>query len=135
MATWPSTLPRAETAGYGIEPQSAVTRTDMEKGAARVRRTTTRPVTEVTVAWTFTLYEFETFEAWFHHQIQDGAEAFDCPMFNGRGLQTWSVRFVAKEGEKPYQAQALGGGNWRVQARLEAESVPMLTATELAARL
>ena len=36
--TWPNTLPLPSVEGYGLTPQEAVLRTDMESGPARQRR-------------------------------------------------------------------------------------------------
>lgn len=122
--------------GYALKPSSALARTPMESGPARVRRRFTQAPTTVPVQFELTLDELATFEAWFVHEIDQGAQFFDCTLINGKGLATNLVRIVVKDDSPPYEATPQGNGqNWLVKMELEVDSMPILTPAQLAPRL
>jgi hypothetical protein len=117
MATWPSTLPQP-TANFGLNPQDQTVRTDMEGGAARVRRRSSARNDRVTVALRLTAAQFATLRAWFDDAttgIAGGAAWFavDLPV-NGGAAVTLDARFMA-----PFKATLLSGYNWDVSAEWE----------------
>ena len=129
--TYPAALPAPAAEGYGIEPIDPVIRTDMDAGPIRARRRYTNAPSRVSVTWVLTRQQFAVFEAWHKHTLQDGAASFSCPMDNGQGVTTWSgVRFA-----EMWKAQRLSPNSWRVQATLEAESRPTMSAEDLAGYL
>lgn len=134
MATWPSMLPSASSpSGYGLAPQSKNVRTQMEIGPARVRRRTRSAPVSVDVQFIFTQQEMAIFEAWFEHEIDNGAAWFSAPYFNGSGLTTVEARFV--EEEEPYRARMAGPLEFSVTARWEVRNAPVMSASELDAIL
>lgn len=65
MSSWPSILPRPLAAGYGISPADQALRTDMEAGAARVRRRSRARLDMIDVSWKFTDAQMAVFREWF----------------------------------------------------------------------
>ena len=65
MSSWPSILPRPLAAGYGINPADQSLRTDMEAGAARVRRRSRARLDMIDIAWKFTDAQMAVFREWF----------------------------------------------------------------------
>lgn len=65
MSSWPSILPRPLLGGYSLNPADQTLRTDMESGAARVRRRSRARLDLVDVAWKFTDAQMAVFREWF----------------------------------------------------------------------
>lgn len=128
--SWPTGFPTPSINGYRFTAGKTFTRTDVEQGPARQRRRFTSAPAEVQTSWTLTLYQFETFEAWWIHTLQGGADWFSVPLGNGKGRQTVTARFT-----QPYEASWIGSETVRVTGSLEVTDFPTLTAVELAARL
>lgn len=115
-----TSLPPPLVEGYGLQPGSAVARTDMDAGAARQRRRFTA-VTEICpVTWRFRADEMATFRAWFDDAACQGAAWFLLTLPDGRSTATGprQCRFL-DSGAGPWQATALKGLHWEVSARLE----------------
>jgi hypothetical protein len=130
MPAWPSTLPAPNKNGYALNPAPAFSRTNMEGGKARQRRRfTTVPVT-VPLNWLFTQTQLGIFEAWFKHEINDGASYFDMTLWNGKGFNTYSVRF------KKEPSIVLNGAKYfMVSGEIEVFNLQTMTKTELQAYL
>lgn len=65
MRRWPDTLPTPSEPGFSLAPVTQVIRTDMEVGAARLRRITFARNDTASMAWVFTDAEMAAFRAWF----------------------------------------------------------------------
>lgn len=130
MATWPTTLPLPQVSGYSVKPVQAFLRTNMDKGAARQRKRFSAVPVIVSVSFMLTQTQFETFEAWWHFNIADGAGWFNTSLANGKGITTCEARFTGA-----YEAPTAGGLNWLISGTLEVRSMPIITEAELAARL
>lgn len=113
MAAWPSTLPAPLIDGYSVNPLDQTIRTDMESGAARVRRRTFARNDLVDVALVLSAAEFAAFRAWFDNDAAGGSAWFDMPIDIGDGMTTKEVRF--KGAWKAQRLQLC----WRVTAQLE----------------
>lgn len=122
MAGYPDTLPLPEVEGYGIQPQAAFIRTDMDQGPARQRRRFTTAPTHYPVKWIMTEEQMELFEAWYEGAADAGAAWFTVQLRNGRGLQQVEARFM-----QPWQAGLLGGWHYEVSATLEVRNRPLAT--------
>lgn len=118
MADFPSTLPQPLASGYGISPLDQTVRTDMEVGAARVRRRTSARLDRVTLSWIFTDAQLATFRAWFENDstgAAGGASWFNVNLAIGTtGLVAVQARFVGV-----YKADHLGALIWSVSAEVE----------------
>ena len=62
---WPDRLPLPTIEGYGIQPDEAILRTEMEAGPARQRRRFTNVPSRITVRWVMSAEQFLLFEAWY----------------------------------------------------------------------
>lgn len=116
--------------GYALEPESAVTRTDMESGPARQRRRFTQTPTRIPVRWRMSAVDFATFEAWFRLKLDDGGDWFAISLLGGSGIVAHEARFVG-QGNAPYKAVPSRGGAWIVTSVLEIRERPMLDAGAL----
>src|SRR3546814_2554449 len=84
LITWPTTLPLPSVEGYGLTPQEAVLRTDMESGPARQRRRFRQTPTRITVRWLFSEFEFALFEAWYKYHADEGGQWFEITLLGGQ---------------------------------------------------
>lgn len=123
--SWPTRLPLPTYDGYALEPESSVTRTDVESGPARQRRRFTQTPTRIPVRWRFQDVDFATFEAWFRLKLADGADWFAISLLGGIGIAAHEARFVG-QGNAPYKAAPSRGGVWIVTSVLEIRERPML---------
>ena len=116
MPTFPASLPAPLVAGYTLAPVDQTARTDMEIGAARVRRRTAARNDLVDVSWLLSAAQFVAFRAWFEDGatgISGGSSWFDMSMDVGAGPSVEEVRF--KGAWKASRDSAM----WRVTAQIE----------------
>lgn len=120
MHAWPATLPALLLAGFQMEPQDAVARTQMESGPGRARRRHHDAPVRYTGELFLTGAQFALFEAWYEYQIDDGAAAFALRVPSGAdNASEQEARFTAKYRATPLRLAA-GGLHWRVSCQLEA---------------
>lgn len=127
--TFPAIIPAPLLEGYGLAPQNAILRTDMEAGAARQRRISTDMPTDITARWIMTQQQFAVFEAFWKYKLYDGAGWFQMNIKNGKGMNPVDARFTT-----PYNAQAIGlegGVGYAVSGKIECRNMPMMTEAEL----
>ncbi|MBN3344973.1 hypothetical protein H5A44_21445 [Pectobacterium brasiliense] len=88
-------LPLPLMDGYGFQPISPLSRTEMTSGRARQRRKYKSTPTQATVKWTFkTDGESMLFESFFHDSLTDGAAWFYMKLHTPRGLEFYKCRFI-----------------------------------------
>lgn len=114
MPAWPASLPKPLRSGYGVEPESAFIRTDMESGPARQRKRFTAVPEGIAVSWRFKPAEMVTFRDFYADDINLGTDYFTCDFDIGYGIQTYNVRFTSAP-----KFQPLPGMNWSVSGKLE----------------
>ena len=119
--TWPNTLPLPSVEGYGLTPQEAVLRTDMESGPARQRRRFRQTPTRITVRWLFSEFEFALFEAWYKYHADEGGQWFEITLLGGLGLLPHEARFT-----RQFEAQLRSARRWDVKGELEIRERPTL---------
>ena len=119
--TWPTTLPLPLIEGYGLTPQEAVLRTDMESGPARQRRRFRQTPTRISVRWLFSEFEFALFEAWYKYHADEGGQWFEITLLGGLGLLPHEARFT-----RQFEAGLLFGRHWDVKGELEVRERPTL---------
>lgn len=118
---FPSSLPNVVMSNFGFKPTSAVIRTEMESGLARVRRRFISAPTDFAVMWKFTMKQMGVFEKFFDDTLFAGASWFTIKLVNGFGEQEYTARF--KEGT--YDAKIdTREGHWEVSATLEVVKRP-----------
>lgn len=118
MAAWPTSLPIPSVAGYSLEAIDQTIRTDMEAGAARVRRRTVAQLDMIDVRWVFTISQMATFRTW-HGDGSTGAAGgaawFTIGLQTGDGgVATREARFV-----NAFSASLVSATVWEVTAKLE----------------
>lgn len=118
MATWPTSLPLPTVAGYSLEPLDQTIRTDMEVGAARVRRRTVAQLDMIDVRWVFTLAQMAAFRAW--HEDGPAGAAGGAAWFT-IGLQTGDGGVASREARfvNAFRASLVSATVWELTARLE----------------
>lgn len=115
MAVYPTNLPPPLVEGYEVAPISQVARTEMEAGAARVRRRTSARNDKVTLAWVFSNAEFIQFREWHDTTINGGASWFSITLNVGMASSSVEARF-----SETFKASALSSNlHWKVSASLE----------------
>lgn len=118
MASWPTTLPAINLAGYTLSPVDQSIRTDMESGAARARRRTAARNDKISPTWLMTDAQFAIFRAWFEDAstgAAGGANWFTISTAIGTGgVVSVDARFIG-----PFKSSALGALLWSVSGELE----------------
>lgn len=117
MAAFPSDLPAPLAAGYGLTPREQTIRTDMDVGAARVRRRSTARLDTVRVSWSLSDAQAQAFRTWFDSSAEaaGGASWFDVTLrLATGGAVAVEARFMGAPG-----FEFRGPDRWRVSAELE----------------
>ena len=117
MPAFPTTLPAPLLDGYALSPVDQTARTDMEAGAARVRRRTSARNDVIDVSWCLTPAQLATFRAWFEDDVSGiagGSSWFDVMLDVGDGAASQQeARFKGA-----WKAQR-DSSYWKVTAQLE----------------
>ena len=124
MASYPTQLPYPVQQGYALQHVSPMTRTDMQSGRARNRRTFTSVPSGVSVAWIFTKVEAQLFEGWFRDSLgaSDGASWFTMTLDTPLGLYPYDCRFTEiYSGPTP-----VAFNKWQFTATLEIRERPLI---------
>ncbi|MBF0354974.1 MAG: hypothetical protein HQL43_07050 [Alphaproteobacteria bacterium] len=124
--SWPTTLPLPTVQGYGIRPNEAILRTEMEAGPARQRKRFTNVPTRIAVRWLMKREQFALFEAWYRWEAKEGGEWFEIPLLGGLGLVTHEARFT-----RQFDAKLVGGVLWEIASELEIRERPTLSRDAL----
>lgn len=125
---YPDTIPLPLKQGYVLKPKPNVRRTDLEQGAARVRRVGRQKPTELAVVWELTQWELGLLQGFHEHQADEGAAWFGMKLLTYVGLAMCEARFKG-EISQPKQA----GHLWQVSATLEVREIPRLSSADYAA--
>lgn len=119
---FPDGLPCALREGYGLQPVQPFTRTKMQSGRARQRRTFTSVPVIAQVSWVMTEGQAMAFEAWFQDAINDGVDWFNCELKTPMGLKPYVCRFT----EIYNGPELLGVNSWKISAELELFERPLV---------
>ena len=114
---WPNDYPKPLISGWGLEPAPLTVRSDMESGAARVRRISKQRNDKVSVQFAFTRQGFADFRTWYAATARNGVEWINMPVFTGQDgncQQTETVRFIGQ-----WSASALSDKYIRLTAEIE----------------
>lgn len=114
MAAYPNIMPAPLVESYTLSPVDQTVRTDMEVGAARVRRRTYARNDLVEVSWLFTAAQMAAFRAWFEADAGGGAGWFDVALDVGDGASS----LVEARFKGPWKATR-NNLLWRITAQLE----------------
>ena len=113
MATWPVGVPDDPLVnGYQEQFPNTLVRTQMDAGAAKVRRRFTAGVWPMKANFPLTKTQLDTFTTFYRTTLQDGALSFDWT--HPRTLATVTCRFV-----EPPTIEPLGASMWTVSTSIE----------------
>jgi hypothetical protein len=112
---YPAGLPKPVQSGYAIQTVSPLTRTTMQSGRARQRRTFTSVPQSVSVSWIMTTQEAQLFENFFQVSLVDGSLWFFADLQTPLGFSPVECRFT-----DIYNGPSLIAFNkWQFSATLE----------------
>lgn len=117
MATWPDSLGIPQFSGYDLETNDPTVRTDMEGGAARVRRRSTTRPDNVQLRFVFDAAQMAEFRTVWDNDFQEGAAWVDMPVKTGRVSGT-SIKACRPTAGK-FQASPLSATHWAVSFQVE----------------
>jgi hypothetical protein len=124
---WPSSrLPRPLADGYGLTAMPSTLRTEMDNGAARMRRRFTRQMTVASLAFNMRREQFGLFDGFWRGTLSDGTAWFVMPLRNGISDDPWTVRGIA-----PPEASLISPDVWRVSWKVEVDQIPQLSAGDV----
>src|SRR5690606_34520231 len=120
---YPADLPNPLREGHGLNPVQPFSRTGMQSGRARQRRSFTSVPTMGTFDFLFKTDNLAAaFEAWFRDEINDGAEWFNIERKTPLGLIKLVCRFTSM-----YTGPVLVGRSmWRFSCPLEVWERPLM---------
>lgn len=125
MASYPSQLPLPMQQGYALQHQTPFTRTEMQSGRARQRRTFTSVPSSVSVSWFFTSdVQCQLFEGWFRDNLgaKDGENWFSMPLQTPIGTRNYDCRFA----DMYSGPQLVAFNKWQITATLEIRERPII---------
>lgn len=115
--TWPTTLPLPKASGYGIETTNQTIRTDMESGAARVRRRSTAAPDQITLGFVFDKAQMAEFRSFWETDFLNGAAWVSMPIMDGRAAGVASKECRPLDGK--FSATPLSASLWSVEFKVE----------------
>ena len=117
MATLPTSIPSPLQSGYGLSVQDATVRTDMDVGAARVRRRTTSAPDTVTLSWLLDATQMAAFRTFWEGGWNFGASWVYISLRDG-----WSSAMTSRECRPTpatYKAAPVSATHWQVDMTVE----------------
>lgn len=124
MIEYPSYLPGPMLAGYTLNQQSNLLRSNLDSGQARVRRRFKRVPTIIASTWLFSSEQAALFEEFIENELLGAVAWFELPIKTPVGIQTAALRFV----ESPLEACSPAGmTRWQYKAKIEVQIRPNLT--------
>lgn len=117
MATWPESLGNPQFSGFDLETTDPTVRTDMEGGAARVRRRYTSAPDTVSLKFIFDQAQMATFRSFWDDDLLQGAAWAYMPVKTGRvsGMETKECRPSTGK----FKAVPAGARHWYVEFQVE----------------
>ena len=109
---YPTGIPAPLRAGYGINPENNIIRTQMVSGRARQRVAYTSVPAYADLSWIFTAQEAQVFESW---SSVVGGEWFTINLKTPLGYYGQECRFM----ESPSGPDLLGVNLWSYKAKVE----------------
>lgn len=122
MEIWPYSLLPDPIRTYSIDRVGSVVRTNMDSGRIRQRKRFTRDIRMFSVEWLFDDFQFEVFQSFFAHTINQGSDFFTVDLWIGDGFSSVSARF-----ENGTYQTSFTDPHWAVSASLEVENAPVLS--------
>jgi hypothetical protein len=101
-----SILGYPQVQGYVSAPRPSFRSFQVADGPTRWRQDRPTTVLTVNTSWIWTQAQFEHFEGWYYHKINQGLLWFDMLLMTGNGLWRYDCHIT----EEAYTANYLGGG-------------------------
>ena len=117
---WPSTLPIPSISGYDIETTDPTVRTDMDGGAARVRRRFTSAPDNISLRFVFSEAQMVIFRGFWDSDFRGGAAWAFVPVKDGRSAGVSSRECRPLTGS--FTAALLSKSRWTVEFKVEARN-------------
>ena len=119
MSSWPSNLPNPTTT-FNIAPVDQTIRTEMDVGAARVRRRTAYRTDLYTTCWYMSNDQVAIFRYWFDTTTANGGINGGASWFS-INLPIASTQYTAVQArfKGPYTITHLVGTYWKIDGVLE----------------
>ncbi len=113
---WPTTLPDPLMSGYSVQAGDCTVRTDMDSGAARVRRRFTAAPDRVDLKWLLTDAQMAIFRTAYESEFQSGAAWVFLTIRNAR-----TAGLVSKECRPtgPFKSDLISPAYWLVEMPVE----------------
>lgn len=118
MITFPASLP-APSQEFSIQQASNSTRTSMQSGRIRQRRTSANQAYQASIRWVFTDEEFDTFKGFLEYEAAGGSVWFDAPLFTGGTVKPHRIRLI----DGAYSAEYQSWFGWAVTASADIQKI------------
>lgn len=115
--TWPTDFPTPVRSGYSLETTSGVVRTEMEGGAARVRRRSTANPDNITLKYLLSATQMATFRTLWETEFMGGSAWVVLPILTGRTANLESKACRPADGS--FRAVPISASQWSVELKVE----------------
>jgi len=132
MIKYPNFLPGPLLAGYTLNQQSNLLRSEMDSGQARSRRRFKNVPSIISSTWMFTSEQAGLFEAFIEYGLTGGTAWFEVPIKTAAGIKTGQLRFVSNPLEN---CKTLSPTRWQYSAKIELKTRPLITQEKLVENL
>ena len=123
MIAYPDFLPGPLLAGYTLNQQSNLLRSEMDSGQARVRRRFANVPSTISATWLFTENQAAWFSAFIEQGLVGGIAWFEMPIKTPFGIKTGQLRFIGN----PLEAgSVLSPTLWQYKSSIELKTLPKL---------
>lgn len=129
MDIYPGVLPLPLLAGYSLNQESNLIRTELTTGRARQRRRFVSVPSTATATFLFNAGQAAIFEGWITHALHGGSVGFNMNLKTPLGMRFCTVKFITNPLEK---CAPISPTLWQYQAQIEVEQRPIMTEQETA---
>lgn len=123
---YPAVLPCLSAKPYSYNQTNTIATTEFQSGRTRHRRRFKDVPVYFQVQGRFSTGELGVFEAWKYYKLSD-VTWFDIKLNTGRGIELWTVRFMASDISK----KALGLELWELSFVLQARQQRFIDEDDL----
>lgn len=116
MIKFPALLP-APSQEFSIQQAPNSSRTSMQSGRIRQRRTSASQAYQASIRWVFTDEEFEVFKGFLEYEAAGGSAWFDTPLLTGGSVNPHRIRLI----DGAYSVEYQSWFGWAVSATVDLE--------------
>lgn len=118
MIKFPTNLP-TPSQEFSIQQAPNSSRTSMQSGRIRQRRTSASQAYQASIRWVFTDDEFEFFKGFLEYEAAGGSSWFDAPLFTGGTVNPHRIRLI----DGAYSAEYQSWFGWAVTASADIQKI------------